>query len=155
VFVCGQASWQLLAKIAVSKPAWRFGSVADMLLPSCLAPTLLLPGECDSSEKYPLWEVPLWAVEDANKASIASMDPEGNAYDNYKRELDWRMAGNRAPLGLFFHAGAPGRLPVAAGEGRHVQACGGTTGKGRFVATMVPLPSLLTCHFFEQAWSLR
>lgn len=68
-------------------------------------PPCVCAGACDSSERYALWEIPLWSVEDASKNSIASMDPDGNAYDNYKRELEWRLAGNRAPLGLFFHAG--------------------------------------------------
>ncbi|KAL4444941.1 hypothetical protein ABPG77_003991 [Micractinium sp. CCAP 211/92] len=63
-------------------------------------------GGCSATESYPgLWEIPLWSVADAQQQPIASMDPEGNAYDNYKRELEWRLAGNRAPLGLFFHAG--------------------------------------------------
>ncbi|KAI3438015.1 hypothetical protein D9Q98_000458 [Chlorella vulgaris] len=63
-------------------------------------------GSCSPSEQYAtLWELPLWAVMDANLSPIASMDPPGDAYENFKRELDWRLAGNRAPLGLFFHAG--------------------------------------------------
>ncbi|PSC71048.1 chitin deacetylase-like isoform e [Micractinium conductrix] len=62
-------------------------------------------GSCVPGEAYPLWEIPLWAVADASQQAIAAMDPAGDAYENYKRELDWRLAGNRAPLGLFFHAG--------------------------------------------------
>ncbi|KAI7842215.1 hypothetical protein COHA_004128 [Chlorella ohadii] len=62
-------------------------------------------GSCSPSERHNLWEVPLWSVADENGQPIASMDPPGNAYDNYKRELERRLAGNRAPLGLFFHAG--------------------------------------------------
>lgn len=62
-------------------------------------------GQCRASERYPLWEVPLWAVADARQQPIATMDPTGDAFAIYKRELEWRMSGNRAPLGLFFHTG--------------------------------------------------
>lgn len=125
-------------------------------------------GSCSQGERHKLWEVPLWSVADENGQPIASMDPPGNAYDNYKREaslvglfcylavqggharregmskgcgaaradntqllgpvaralpaesvclltcccarlqLDRRLAGNRAPLGMFFHAGGWG-----------------------------------------------
>lgn len=63
-------------------------------------------GSCSASERWPLWEVPLWAAADAAGRPIASMDPAGDAYEIYKRELGWRLGGNRAPLGLFLHAGA-------------------------------------------------
>jgi hypothetical protein len=53
-----------------------------------LLPAALLPaGSCSPSERYNLWEIPLWAVVDEKLAPIASMDPPGNAYDNYKREV--------------------------------------------------------------------
>ena len=59
--------------------------------PNCAVPLLpaaLLPaGSCSPSERYNLWEIPLWAVVDEKLAPIASMDPPGNAYDNYKREV--------------------------------------------------------------------
>ncbi|KAL4449367.1 hypothetical protein ABPG77_007011 [Micractinium sp. CCAP 211/92] len=83
-------------------------------------------GKCSSSEKYPVFEIPLWAAADAHGRPIASMDPPGDAFEIYKREarepgelglcgmnsplciwlqLGWRLSGNHAPLGLFFHAG--------------------------------------------------
>lgn len=117
-------------------------------------------GECSPQERYPgLWEIPLAAVADAQGQAIGSMDPSGDAFANYKREvrqavnslvgagvgvarmwqpwgdrgpegsghssadrqltraalpapllpsmpqLGWRLAGNRAPLGLYLHAG--------------------------------------------------
>lgn len=50
------------------------------------APPSALAGSCSPSERHNLWEVPLWSVADENGQPIASMDPPGNAYDNYKRE---------------------------------------------------------------------
>lgn len=47
----------------------------------------------------------MWAAHDADERVIAAMDPTGNATEIYSRELAWRYAGNRAPLGLFLHAG--------------------------------------------------
>lgn len=44
-------------------------------------------GSCSPGERHKLWEVPLWSVADENGQPIASMDPPGNAYDNYKREV--------------------------------------------------------------------
>lgn len=139
-------------------------------LPAAASPA----GVCASSERYSLFEIPLWAAADAHGRPIASMDPPGNAYEIYRREvradqgrqrgeqrvagrtweaggackercwrrlhhlrqtglmsslsppsthaalsplawapaapstslqLGWRLGGNRAPLGLFFHAG--------------------------------------------------
>lgn len=51
-------------------------------MPTCSRPA----GSCSQGERHKLWEVPLWSVADENGQPIASMDPPGNAYDNYKRE---------------------------------------------------------------------
>ena len=48
-------------------------------------------GSCSPTEKHNLWEVPLWSVADEGGQPIASMDPPGNAYDNYKREVNILM----------------------------------------------------------------
>jgi peptidoglycan/xylan/chitin deacetylase (PgdA/CDA1 family) len=62
-------------------------------------------GTCDANEKYPgMWEFPMWNVQDATGMSVASMDPVGDLYTLYKTMFDQRYNGNRAPLGIFFHA---------------------------------------------------
>lgn len=72
-------------------------------------------GTSEPSESYPgLWEIPLWAVHTAEGALVSAMDPEGDVFELYKQELDWRLAGNKAPLGLFLHAG--GRQQRALGQ---------------------------------------
>lgn len=56
--------------------------------PQCTPCLSAAAGSCSPGESYPgLWEIPLWSVADAQQQTIASMDPEGNAYDNYKREV--------------------------------------------------------------------
>ncbi len=66
-------------------------------------------GTCEANESYPgLWEIPMWAVHREDLSAISAMDPEGDQltlFEAYKRELDWRLNGNKAPLGLFLHAG--------------------------------------------------
>lgn len=52
-----------------------------------LPSTRLYAGSCSPTEKHKLWEVPLWSVADEGGQPIASMDPPGNAYENYKREV--------------------------------------------------------------------
>ncbi|KAL4448153.1 hypothetical protein ABPG75_005372 [Micractinium tetrahymenae] len=83
---------------SVTQRSWPYSMAAGI-------PQKCDTGECSSSERYPLFEIPLWAAADAHGKPIASMDPPGDAYEIYKRELGWRLSGNRAPLGLFFHAG--------------------------------------------------
>ena len=48
-----------------------------------------IAGSCSASERWPLWEVPLWAAADAAGRPIASMDPAGDAYEIYKREVGY------------------------------------------------------------------
>ena len=65
-------------------------------------------GTCRDDERYPgMWEIPMWLIEDDDGSPIASMDlPDGvDANEAYTRELHRNYFGNRAPLGLFLHAG--------------------------------------------------
>jgi len=63
-------------------------------------PTLAPTGSCSPGERHNLWEVPLWSVADENGQPIASMDPPGNAYDNYKREASWHTLGLSSGLDM-------------------------------------------------------
>ena len=67
-----------------------------------------LAGSCVPGEAYPLWEIPLWAVADASQQAIAAMDPAGDAYENYKREVS--ASPSRRPAGAqrLRYAGAGG-----------------------------------------------
>ncbi|GAB4816963.1 hypothetical protein N2152v2_004009 [Parachlorella kessleri] len=63
-------------------------------------------GTCGADETQPgLWEFPLWNIQDENGIVLASMDPVGDNYEQYKREFDRNYNGDRAPLGLYLHAG--------------------------------------------------
>lgn len=74
--------------------------------PSVAPVTPQSTGSCTADERYAgLWEIPLQPVADASQQPIAAMDPTGPAFENFKRDLEWRMGGNRAPLGMLFHAG--------------------------------------------------
>ncbi|KDD76182.1 hypothetical protein H632_c324p1, partial [Helicosporidium sp. ATCC 50920] len=63
-------------------------------------------GVCTAQERHPgLWEFPMWTIQDSKtNAILASMDPQGDQYELYKAELDSRLSGNRAPLGIYQHA---------------------------------------------------
>ncbi|KAI3424258.1 hypothetical protein D9Q98_009612 [Chlorella vulgaris] len=62
-------------------------------------------GTCSVDERHPgLWEFPMWNVQDKTGATVASMDPLGDAYELYKQQFDERYSGNRAPLGIYIHA---------------------------------------------------
>lgn len=61
---------------------------------------LRIAGSRSASERWPLWEVPLWAAADAAGRPIASMDPAGDALEIYKREVSYlycRTAMTSAP----------------------------------------------------------
>ncbi|EFN51415.1 hypothetical protein CHLNCDRAFT_59244 [Chlorella variabilis] len=98
-------------------------------------------GECSPKERYPLWEVPLWTVADAAGKPLDTMDPPGDAFKLYTREvprgrvgqerkaggqLARRLAGNRAPLGLFFHAGMESQPDRVAQLRRFIAAAAAT-----------------------------
>ena len=62
-------------------------------------------GTCGVDETHPgLWEFPMWNVQDSTTASIASMDPQGDAFALYQLQFQQRYNGNRAPLGIYLHA---------------------------------------------------
>lgn len=63
-------------------------------------------GSCDPSVSNPgLWEVPMWSLFDVNGAPLQAMDWPGNAYEILNRNLERHYNGNRAPIGIFLHAG--------------------------------------------------
>lgn len=64
-------------------------------------------GNCSTTESHPgLWEFPLWDVQGVDGSDIASMDPVGNWTELYMQEFGRNYGGNRAPLGIYMHAGS-------------------------------------------------
>lgn len=66
---------------------------------------------CSASEKPKISEIPMWVVQKgAEKPAASDVMDYPNAYENYKRELDRNMKGNRAPVGIFTHSTTTGYL---------------------------------------------
>ncbi len=65
-------------------------------------------GECPQYNYPGLWQVPMWMLLDEANRPMAVMDPPGtrdSLLNLFSHNFDQRHQGNRAPLGIFLHAG--------------------------------------------------
>ncbi len=76
------------------------------------AGTACTSSACPQTPIPGMWAVPLWVTYNTDGRSLSTMDPEGRFVDDstgfynaLMYTFEKRYSGNRAPLGLYFHAG--------------------------------------------------
>ncbi len=62
----------------------------------CTQDCSISTGVCKPGESYPgVWEFPLWSCQQDDGTALASMDPQGDMFEVYKREFDSRYQGRQ------------------------------------------------------------
>jgi hypothetical protein len=69
-------------------------------------PTEIGCTDCENNATNPgLWEVPVWRLYDDSNNALIPMDYSGDATANLQTNFERHYNGNRAPMGIFIHAG--------------------------------------------------